>query len=50
MITQIVLLLAVVIALGAGLALLGYVLSRSITPPAEHVTVPIEDAREHLPR
>jgi hypothetical protein len=50
MIAQLVFLLAVVIAIGLGLSVLWSVLSRSINPPAEHVTVPIEDAREHLPR
>ena len=49
MITQIVILLAVVIALGAGLALLWSVLSRSMTPPAQPQVVPIEDHQDHLP-
>lgn len=50
MIAQLVFLLAGVIVMGLGLALLLSALSRLPTPPAQPVTVPIEDAREHLPR
>jgi uncharacterized membrane protein YfbV (UPF0208 family) len=50
MIAQLVLILAAVIAIGLGLAGLWFALSRSINPPPEHVTVPVDDHQEHLPR
>ena len=50
MITQLVFLLAGTSAMGLGLALLWSALSRLSTPPHQHVTVPIEDHQEHLPR
>ena len=50
MITQIVIILAVVIALVLGLAVLWSVLSRLVNPPAQPLPVPIEDHQDHLPR
>ena len=50
MIVQITFIVGGIVAIGLGLAIAWAALSAALEPPAERVTIPVEESREHLPR